>query len=328
MRTLVVGGTGLLGHATGIELLRQGHSVTLAGLAPADLPGVEGADWWFGDLHGLADEALLELLSGFDAMVYALGPDDREHVAPPASAFFQRALVDASARIVGLARRAGVRRAVVCSSYFVSWARTHPGFAERHPYVQARVDQKRRCVEEAGETLTVSFLEIPYVFGHNLPGRPHQWRELLFDRVRSGPFALYPVGGTTVTSVETVARAAVAALGRAAPGETFPVGDADMTWAELVGEIRAAMGRSRTVIGVPRWLAEPQAAAMGRQLASEGLDSGLDPAWLMRDLMYQRMFVDHAGTRTRLGLPVGDVIASIRDSVADAYPPDPALAQG
>lgn len=70
------------------------------------------------------------------------------------------------------------------------------------------------------------------------------------------------------------------------------------------------------IVTVPRCLAEPAARSLARRQSRGGLDSGIDPAWLMRDLMYVQLFTDHATTRAELGVPVDDVAVAIRRTIA------------
>lgn len=220
MRALVVGATGLLGHATAAALVSSGHEVTLlARTAPAvPLPALEGAALTLGDAWTMPDNRLRRLLGKADWLVYALGPDDRSPVPVPAAAFFERHLVEASARVFTLAAQAGVAAATLFGSYFTAWARTHPGFAGRHAYVAARQRQAAACLAAGGDTTRVTVLEVPWVFG-TVPGRVPMWREWLLPRI-DGPVVAFPRGGTTLATARTCGRTALAALERGRAGAT------------------------------------------------------------------------------------------------------------
>lgn len=315
---VIRGGTGLLGQHTAAELARHGTRVTaVARHEPPAAARRENVCFRLADVDALADGDLAALLAGHQGLVYALGPDDRSALPRPAAAHLQRMLVERTERVMRVARGAGVRRAVVFGSYFTAWARTHPDFPGRHAYVAARLAQAERAAAAGGGDLAVAVLEIPWVFGVD-PGMPIMWREWLFRRAR-GPLVFFPHGGTTATTARTVARAATAALAVAPHGARYPVGDADLTWREILSEARGAMRRRGPIVDIPRLLAEPVARAMGRRIESNATESGIDPAWLMRDLMYQRMFVDHARTRAELGIPADDVRAEIRLTAREAY---------
>lgn len=312
MRVLVIGGTGLLGHATAAELLTSGHEVTVLARTrpPAPLPVLDRARLVLGDDWTMPDDDLRRLCAGADALVYALGPDDRAPVPAPAAAYFERHLVQASARVFTLAAQAGVGAATLFGSYFTAWARTHPGFAGRHPYVAARQRQAAACVTAGGDTTAVTVLEVPWVFG-TVPGRDPMWKQWLLPRIR-GPVVPFPRGGTTLATARTCGRTAAAALEHGRAGAHYPVGDADWDWNRIIATAREALGLRPAIVNVPRVLAEPAARQLGRQHRRAGVDAGIDPAWLMRDLMYTRMFTDHAATRAELGVPVDDVAGAIR----------------
>ncbi|MCR6704038.1 MAG: hypothetical protein NVV66_04885 [Cellulomonas sp.] len=82
--TLVLGGTGLLGYHTTLELLARGYAVSTLSL-PLDgdsfLPEQVDAHW--ADVADLSDDEVLELLRGKHAVFYALGSDERVIPRPP-----------------------------------------------------------------------------------------------------------------------------------------------------------------------------------------------------------------------------------------------------
>lgn len=319
-RDIILGGTGLLGQAIASTLAASGTHVTAVARheAPAGaLP--DGVTFRSVDVDTADDGAVTALLAGHDALVYALGPDDRSALPRPAANYLQRMLVERTERIVQLARAAGVRRAVILGSYFTTWNDQRAGFASRHAYVAARVAQMERAFAAGGGELAVSVLEIPWVFGV-APGVPVMWKEWLFERTR-GPVAFFPRGGTTVATARTVARAAAGALAVGQHGVRFPVGDADLTWREILSESRTALGVRGPIVTIPRLLAEPVALRLGKAMNAEGGESGITPRWLMRDIMYQEMFVDHARTREVLGIGRDDVRAEIRLTAREAYSP-------
>ena len=91
MKIMIVGGTGLLGHEAAQVALERGHDVT--SLAIPDVP----MDGWYpeqiktleGDVFKLTQAELAEIFKGYDAMIYAVGPDDRITPNEPAYEFFK-----------------------------------------------------------------------------------------------------------------------------------------------------------------------------------------------------------------------------------------------
>ena len=125
MKNIIVGGTGLLGHEAANVALERGHEVT--SLAIPDVP----MDGWYpeqiktleGDVFELSQAELARIFKGYDAMIYAVGPDDRITPAEPAYEFFKLRLVDHAAKVFRAARDAGIKKASLCSSYFLYFDR-------------------------------------------------------------------------------------------------------------------------------------------------------------------------------------------------------------
>ncbi len=331
MEILIVGGTGLLGQHSAVAALARDHHVRLlARHATQDvLPELADVPCTVADAGALSQEEWVRLLHGIDVVVYALGPDDRTMHPAPVSEFYARELVDRTEAVVAAARIAGVTRVVVLGSYFTTWARSHPDFAARHPYVTARLDQARRAIAAGGgggDGTQVCVVEIPYVFGV-VPGRVPMWKEWVFDRVRAMPIVFYPRGGSSAVTARQVGDVVAAACERGRHGQPYPVSDIDLSWPQMLRTILDAMGRRRPVVTIPRWLAEPTAWSMGRALARRGLESGIDPRWLMRDLMYTEMYVDASLTESELGFQRGGVTDAIVETVAASYPDLPMRAQ-
>lgn len=328
MKVLILGGTGMLGYPTALEFLRGGHEVHSVSSRPAriDAEFDKGVHQHALNLTDASDEDLLAVLRGMDVLIYALGPDDRVTPPAPALTYFRRELADRTARLLTLARQAGVRKAVVFGSYFATFDRLQPawGLAARHPYVQARVEQARRAIQAGQEPgaaprMDVVILEIPYVFGVT-PGREPFWKAVLFDRVRGGRVALYPKGGSVVMTTTQLAQAAVGAALHGPHGAHYPVGDVNMTWTDLIGLIRSELGVPPRVVHVPEFLTRLNLQAEGRRHRAQGLESGLNPETLAADIMYRELYPDVQESRRVLGYASGGVQEAIRQTVRASYP--------
>src|SRR5690349_5737777 len=114
LRTLVIGGTGLLGYHAVWELSRRGHPVSVLALdMPAEGFLPEDVKVVLADLDACNDDEVRALLTGCDAIVFAIGKDDRVVPPRPAYEFFYQANVEPAVRAVRLARDAGLSRAVI-----------------------------------------------------------------------------------------------------------------------------------------------------------------------------------------------------------------------
>jgi nucleoside-diphosphate-sugar epimerase len=336
VKVIVLGGTGHLGYATAVQFLDHGDDVHTAALRPARItPAFDaGVTQHTLDLFRASPEELVTLLQGFDAMVYALGPDDRDPTPAPAREHFAALLVEQTGRIVRAARRAGVRRVVVLGSYFATMDRMHRQWrlAERHVYIQARIAQAQTAIAAGEESdraprTDVMVLELPYVFGVT-PGRVPFWKDALFDRLLAMPVVTYPRGGTITTTTTQVAQAVRGAVLHGEHGRCYPIGDVTMRWTELIPRILAAVGRRPIVVTVPAVLAAPVMRAEKRAQERQGLESGLDPLRLVPDIVARMFTFDPAPSRTALGFCAGGVPEALRETVRACYPDPPDHPEG
>lgn len=247
-RTLVVGGTGMIGcHAVHL-LAERGQEVTVgARSAPAADSPVASFPVLLGDYAtgGLTEGEL----AGFDAVVFAAGQDVR-HVRPEDAddAFWATYQSEGVPAFLARAKRAGVRRAVQVGSYYHV---VRPDLADTSPYVRARqlADERSRGLADAD--FNVSTINPPSIVGL-VPGRGARgfakllaWgRGELGDRVPD--FA--PAGGTNYMSVRSLAEAIAGALERAEPGAAYLVGDRNLTYTEYFQLIWDASGGGRRLV--------------------------------------------------------------------------------
>ena len=169
MKVFVIGSTGFLGYYTVLELLKQGHEVESLALTP--LPDQvrfpEGVGLTLANLNQMEDDEIVARLKGMEGLIFAAGVDDRVVPPKPAYQFFYEHNVLATRRLIRLARQAGVRRAVVFSSYFVRFARrwAELKLGERHPYIRSRLEQIQAANEKpAGNDR--QFLLLPTFLAH------------------------------------------------------------------------------------------------------------------------------------------------------------------
>ena len=170
----------------------------------------------------MTDEELISLFRGKDVLVFAAGVDDRATPKKPAYPFFVKHNVESVKRVFTLARQAGVSRGVVLGSYFAYFDRLWPEMklAVHHPYIRSRVEQTKAAFDAGQDEMSISVLELPYIFG-SMPGRVPLWKPLIKDIL--SPFPLfYPAGGTTCVTVHQVAQAICGAVEHGKPGKLLP----------------------------------------------------------------------------------------------------------
>ena len=279
MQVLVIGATGFLGYHTTLKLLARGHQVSALERPPLPAENLLPAEVkiTLTDLEALPDAELLAHLQGQDGLVFAAGVDDRVTPARPVYPFFYKGNMAATERLVRLAVRAGVKRAVIFSSYLLEFERRWPELrlAERHPYIRSRVEQEKAALAAAGDQMAVNFLLLPYIFG-SIPGRLPLWKPLVAYLNSWMPWVFYPAGGSAMVSVHEVADAAVMALERGEAGARYPVCAENLTWQDFLQRLGKILGKTKPIITLPKALVKLGAWFVALMHRLQGRESGLD----------------------------------------------------
>lgn len=325
MKVFIVGGTGFLGYYATLEFLKRGHDVTTI-----SLPDIELGDWFpkdkvevkYGNVFKMPNDELIEVFRGYDAMVYAVGPDDR--VIPPAPAydFFHERLVVSCTKVVEAARDAGVKRCVVLNSYFAYFDRIWPEkkLAEHHPYIKCRIEQADSVIKAGGDKMDVMVLELGYIFG-TMPERIPLWKDVLFERLRKMPIVMFPKGGTNMIAVEHIAEAIVGAIEQGEGGKRYTIGDENMSWKEWLRIILDTMGlEKRKILTIPTFLGTLYGKKLRKEDAKEGKEGGLNHARLFKDIQSQETYLDPTPSIKALGYKTGGLRESIIKTVKRCYP--------
>ncbi|NPC98626.1 NAD(P)-dependent oxidoreductase [Nocardioides sp. zg-DK7169] len=247
MKTLVIGGAGMIGSHVATLLTARGHEVTVGGRSAPE-PGsmVESLPFVVGDYgDGGFTEAELE---GFDAVVFAAGQDVR-HVGPEGGdeEFWSRYQSDGVPLLMQRAKKAGVRRAVQVGSYYHM---VRPDLIDTNPYVRARQLADDRSRELADADFNVSTLNPPSIVGM-IPGvavrrfaKQLAWgRGELTAKVPDHA----PAGGTNYMSVRSLAEAVGGALERAEPGAAYLIGDVNLSYRDYFQIIFDLSGGGRVL---------------------------------------------------------------------------------
>jgi dihydroflavonol-4-reductase len=320
-RVFIIGGTGFLGYHAVQEFLAAGWEVTAVGLPPAPPPDLfpSPVRVLIQDIHALTDADLTGLLKGHEALVFAAGLDDRVTPRKPAYPKFHAANVKSLERLMRLAQQAGTKRVVVLGSYFAHFDRLWPKMklAERHPYIRSRMEQARLVTSMPG--IEGMVLELPYIFGAlPVPGWKPLWTPLI-KYLRASQTLFYMRGGTACISAQTVGRAIVAAAERGQAGMCYPIGQENLTWAQMLSRLAAAEGRQVRVIPLPGWLIHLGMLAVSVLHALQGREGGLN---LRRFVALQtaQTFLDPEPSRQALGYTFGDLDEAFRETLAACAP--------
>lgn len=301
MKIMIVGGTGLLGHEATKVALERGHEVTSLAIPDAD------AEKWYpkeakivvGDVFAMTEEEICEAMKGFDAMIYAVGPDDRVTPKEPAYGFFKLRLVDYCAKVFRAARKAGVKKAALCSSYFLYFDRKFPEkkLSERHDYIKVRKEQAELIAKEAVDErdglapMDVCIMELPYIFG-TCPNRRPIWRETFLDHFANGwPIIFFPKGGSVMTTSRHIGESLVGAIEYGVGGKHYAIGDEnhDFNWM-LDNLLTGIQGKPRKIWNPPVWICAMGGSMIAKKDHKKGLYHGLDYKYVMKDIQSDYFF--------------------------------------
>ncbi|NHI94303.1 MAG: epimerase [Candidatus Lokiarchaeota archaeon] len=320
MKVFIVGGTGFLGYYATLEFLKRGHQVDTI-----SIPDIELGDWFpkdkvgvkYGNVFEMNHEELVELFKGYDAMVYAVGPDDRFTPDAPAYEFFHERLVVACGKVVEAARDAGVKRCAILNSYFAYFDRERPELhlAERHPYIKCRVEQAKLCIDIGGDKMDVMILELPYIFG-TMPERVPLWKDVFVDRILGmKPWIFFFKGGSNMISVEHIAESIVGAIEQGKGGKCYPIGDENLNWKEWINIIQEAAGIKRRIVTLPTWIGTIVGWYLRRKDKKKGKEAGLNHKLLFKDIQCRELFFDPTPSQEELGFSGGGLKESIIETI-------------
>ena len=318
MKILLIGGTGLLGSAAAKELIRRGHAVVSIALPPvpkgAQLP--PEMELGFGNYLEMTDAELAERFTGCEGFVFAAGVDERVEGPPPVYELFRKYNITPLERLLRIAKQSGVKRAVVCGSYFSYFDKLRPEqqLSTWHPYIKSRRDQERTALSFVDDAFAVSVLELPYIFGAQ-PGRKPVWT-ILVEALRRMPLVtLYPKGGTAMITVRQAGQAITGALEKSCGGNCYPIGWDNMTWRELLTIVHRHMGRpNRRIVTIPGWMFQLYARSLKRQQQAKGVEGGLNLAKFPA-LQCANLFIDKSLGCDPLDVQPDDIDAAIGQSV-------------
>lgn len=317
-KVLVLGGTGLLGYHTTLELVKNGYQVVSISLPPmpADdlFEGLDVESHLF-DINDKTDEELLPYLEGVYGVMYAIGADERVVPDAPAFSFFYEANVRPTQRMVRLARQSGVERFVVYGSYFSEFGQKWP---ETHlidqGYPKTRILQEDVAFAEGEGAMVVTSLRLPYIFG-TIPGRMPLWK-MFTDQIKGKEVFPALPGGTTMVTVKQVAQAARGALERGEHRKTYALGGINMKYQEFYQMMVEALGQTGKtqvpVVPLEAMLSVYQ--GLDQQAKEAGKEHGIHLA-KGAEMNSRDLFIDPKPVMDALGYEEDDVVAAIRETL-------------
>lgn len=312
----VLGGTGLLGYHTVMELLGRGYEVSTIALPPMPSEDILPAkvNCRLGNINEMSDEEVLKLFEGMDMFVYAAGVDERVVPDAPADAFFYRENVLPTQRIARLARKAGIKRFVIFGSYFAHFAEQWTDLPlMEQAYPRTRILQEEVAIMEGSGVMDVMILRLPYIFG-TMPGRKPLW-EMFLPQIQGNEFVPVLGGGSAMITVKQVAEAAIGALEHGEHGGTYAISGTNMKHKAFFEIIAEVLGQKNTVVQVVDLEQMKPGYIQGdEQAAKEGKEHGIHLA-LTAEIQNRDAYLDPADTMPILQYNEDDIHAAIVESI-------------
>ena len=250
---LVTGANGFLGRHLVAELCRRGYFVRalLRPGTPAPFPADWNIEYREADLTQPA--TLAGAANGCAAIVHAAA---LAQVNPARNPAVWAANLGGTEAVLGLARRAGVRR-LVCvgtANVFGFGPKANPG-DETRPYAGHRygldyMDSKRAATDlvlraVAQEQLPAVLVHPTFMLG---PQDAKPTSNALVLELWRGRLPGYPPGGKNYVHVRDVATATVNALTQGRVGESYILGNENLSYREAFGLMANVLG-----VSSPRW---------------------------------------------------------------------------
>jgi len=318
MKIFMVGGTGLLGSSGAKELIKRGHSVKSIAL-----PGVpKGAnipsemELTFGDINKLSDNEIRKLMEGCEGFVFAAGVDERVEFPPPVYDAYYKYNIAPVKRLLKIAKKCGVKKAVILTSYFAHFSKIWPEkkLYDKHPYIRSRIDQENAALAFSDDKMDVMVLELPYIFGAQ-PGRRPVWMIFVKQLLNMEKVVAWPKGGTSMVTIKQVAECIAGAIERGKGGVCYPVGYYNMTWREFLKIVNKYMGcPNKKIITIPTFLYKLSAKKSKKEYEKRGIQPGLDPVEFA-DIMTSCTYIDKKTIKDELGVNEDDIEKAIGESI-------------
>jgi dihydroflavonol-4-reductase len=321
---LLTGASGFVGAAVMRALIGAGYEVRALVRAPGSFHPPSGVITCSGDITDLA--STIAAASGCDAVIHCAA-DYRLSLRPADAARMIAVNVGGTANVLRAAQASGVKRVVHCSTVgTLAFQRSGKVCTENDrarspatlagPYKRSKWAAERLVLGPASAGLEVVVVQPSTPVGggdHRPTPTGLTIRDFLMGRI---PAVVDT--GLNLVAVEAVARGHLLALERGRPGQSYILGDRNLTLRQVLSQVAEIAG-----VRPPRWRL-PLGLAMAVAFSSEAWGRLQDrpPAISLTSVRMAAhpMYVDSAQAREELGWDSGDLDAALRAAVGELGP--------
>lgn len=240
MKTLIVGGTGLVGAETARLMASKGHEVTLMSRNPTSNPAL--AEFAHIAHDYIKDDISIETLNAFDWLVFSAGADIR--MLPEGESdeiFFKHANSVRVPHFFEQAAKSNISKAVYIGTFYPIVAAEK---IETSAYVRSRYEADKALRAFSSPDFEIVCLNAPYIIGQ-FPGldTPHLEGLTMFAAGKlEGVPLVAPDGGVNHISSLSVAEAVLGGFMHGEAGRAYLIGDENLTWKEYFELFCEAVG--------------------------------------------------------------------------------------
>jgi dihydroflavonol-4-reductase len=240
MKTLIVGGTGLVGAETARLMASKGHEVTLMSRNPTSNPAL--AEFAHIAHDYIKDDISIETLNAFDWLVFSAGADIR--MLPEGESdetFFMHANGVRVPHFFEQAAKSNISKAVYIGTFYPIVAAEK---IETSAYVRSRYEADKALRAYSSPDFEIVCLNAPYIIGQ-FPGidTPHLEGLTMFAAGKlEGVPLVAPDGGVNHISSLSVAEAVLGGFMHGEAGRAYLIGDENLTWKEYFELFCEAVG--------------------------------------------------------------------------------------
>ncbi len=252
-KTLVTGGTGLVGSWVVRALLARGDDVRLALRDRSRLDNLAGLELEEVRCDVLDRRAVRRALRGVDRVFHLAGMTS---LRKPAETVF-RVNVDGTRTVLEECLRAGVERVVHTSSVAAIGPASRGSTADETtpfhcgygiPYVEAKREAEVEALRLGAHGLPVVIVNPAHVFGR---GDLYRSSTDVVRRFLRRQIPAFVAGGINVVDVADVARGHLLADERGIPGERYVLGNRNYTWDRLFADLGRISGVEPPAVKLP-----------------------------------------------------------------------------